>query len=136
MRHAGTAAMKISQKSVLIVDDQEDERTIQRTLLEHLGYTVREAGDGETALALAREEPPDLVLLDIAMPRVDGLTVCRSLREAPDTRAVAVLFLTASTTADVEDRVNRAGADGILIKPVDPNEVAGEVARLIGRPGG
>ncbi len=126
--------MKVSQKSVLIVDDQDDERTIQRTLLEHLGYFVREASDGETALSLAREAPPDLILLDVAMPRMDGITVCRTLRTAPDTRDIAVLFLTASTAADVQEDVRRAGADGVLIKPVDPQDVAGEVARLIGQP--
>lgn len=121
-------------KIVLIVDDQDDERAIQRAMLEHLGYRVAEAPDGKEALDVAHRLLPDLVLLDIAMPRLDGLAVCRALRADPRTSGATVLFYTASTAGEVEERIRSAGGSGVLIKPVDPHDVAAEVQRLIGLP--
>ncbi len=121
-------------KTVLIVDDQEDERAIQRAMLEHLGYEVTEASDGIAALKMARKSAPDLVLLDIAMPRMDGLMVCRQLRDDPRTASTTVLFYTASAAAELDERVRDAGGKGVLIKPVDPRQVATAVANLIGPP--
>ncbi|MEX2582752.1 MAG: response regulator [Gemmatimonadota bacterium] len=122
------------RKTILLVDDQPDEREIQRAMLEHLGYAVTEAEDGWAALELARRSTPDLVLLDIAMPRIDGLEVCRELRTDERTSQSRVLFYTASTADDVLERVRTAGGDGVLIKPVDPHEVAEQVRLLIGLP--
>ena len=120
-------------KTVLIVDDQEDERAIQRAMLEHLGYRVQEASDGLAALEMARSSVPDLVLLDIAMPRMDGLTVCQHLRDDPRTASAVVLFYTASPAAEeLRQRIQAVGGKGVLVKPVDPREVAREVTRLIG----
>lgn len=126
--------MSDSTKSVLIVDDQADERAIQRALLEHVGYRVREAPDGEAAVEMALESCPDLVLLDIAMPRMDGFAVCERLRGDPRTESVTILFLTATPDPDIEKRVRAAGASGVLIKPVDPHDVATAVQGLIGTP--
>lgn len=119
-------------KSVLLVDDQKDERAIQRVLLEHLGYEVAEATDGEMALEIARRISPDLILLDIAMPKLDGLEVCRAVRADPRTSGAAVLFYTASAAGDNDERLKAAGGDGVLIKPVEPKYVAEEITRLIG----
>ncbi|MEW5928804.1 MAG: response regulator [Gemmatimonadota bacterium] len=120
------------RRTILVVDDQPDERTIQRAMLTHLGYEVREAADGASALAAAAESPPDLVLLDVAMPRMDGFSVCRALRTDPRTAAVPVLFFTASVAGDMAQMAASAGAQGILAKPVDPRVVAREVARVLG----
>lgn len=122
------------RKTILIVDDQEDERAIQRAMLEHLGYQVEEANDGRDALERIPQLAPDLVLLDIAMPRVDGLTVCRTLRADPRTSDLLVLFYTASPAEEWEDQVAGLNASGVLVKPVDPHEVATQVRRLIGDP--
>lgn len=121
--------------TVLVVDDQDDERTIQRMMLTHLGYAVREAADGAAAIQAAAEDPPDLILLDVAMPRMDGFAVCRALRSDPRTAEVPVLFFTASVIGDLEAMARDAGAQGILSKPVDPRRVAAEVGRLLGPPG-
>jgi CheY-like chemotaxis protein len=121
-------------KTVLIVDDQPDERAIQRAMLEHVGYRVAEAQDGQQALEVARAKLPDLVLLDIAMPNMDGITVCEQLRGDPLTASTTVLFYTASPAAELEERVRAVGASGLLIKPVEPQEVANQVRRLIGPP--
>jgi two-component system, LuxR family, sensor kinase FixL len=128
------AARKDGVKTVLIVDDQVDERAIQRAMLEHLGYRVVEAEDGVAALRLARSLAPDLVLLDIAMPHMDGWAVCEQLRSDPLTSATAVLFYTAAAPGEVMKRVQEVGGSGLLIKPVAPQEVANEVRKLIGPP--
>jgi CheY-like chemotaxis protein len=117
--------------TVLVIDDQPDERRIQRAMLEHLGYTVREAPDGAAGLSLARDDPPDLVLLDVAMPRMDGFQVCRALRADPVTSGVPVLLFTASVVGDLARMAREAGAEGVLSKPVNPRLVAAEVARLL-----
>lgn len=119
-------------KTILIVDDQADEREIQRAMLEHLGYRVEEVGDGAAALERAASLIPDLVLLDIAMPRMDGLTVCRRLREDPTTARLQILFYTASPSEEWEEEVRSLDVGGVLIKPVDPHAVAQEIKRLIG----
>lgn len=119
-------------RRVLVVDDQADERAIQGAMLGHLGYAVEEAANGEEGLRLAQAQAPDLVLLDIAMPRLDGLAVCRALRADPRTAAVPVLLFTASVVGDLEAIAREAGANGILAKPVDPHLVAEAVAGLIG----
>jgi CheY-like chemotaxis protein len=126
--------MHAGSKTVLVVDDQRDERAIQRAMLAHLGYHVREADNGIEGLRTAIEEPPDLVLLDVAMPMMDGFRVCRELRADPRTADVRVLMFTASVAGDIRVKAEAAGADGILMKPVDPKDVAAEIRRLIGDP--
>lgn len=124
--------MSPRRKRILVIDDQEDERAIQTAMLGHLGYEVESAGDGETGMKLASEARPDMILLDIAMPRMDGFTVCRSLRSDPRTADVPVLFFTASVVGDLEDRALEAGATGIMVKPLDPQSVARRIAEIIG----
>ncbi len=124
--------MAANDKTILVIDDQADERAIQRAMLSHLGYTVNEAPDGESGLQRATEAPPDLVLLDIAMPRLDGFSVCRALRADERTSDVPVLLFTASVVGDLDKQAREAGADGVLLKPVDPHKVAEEIQRLIG----
>lgn len=121
-------------KIILVIDDQDDERAIQRAMLTYLGYTVREAPDGEAGVRNATEAPPDLILLDVAMPRMDGFAVCRALRADRRTTAIPVLLFTASVVGDLQRQAADAGADGVLTKPVDPRTVAEEVERLIGPP--
>jgi two-component system cell cycle response regulator len=122
------------RKIVLVIDDQDDERAIQRAMLSHIGYEVREASNGEAGLHTAVETPPDLILLDVAMPRMDGFSVCRALRANPHTADVPILLFTASVVGNLEEQADQAGATGVLTKPVDPRKVAAEVRRLIGSP--
>lgn len=126
--------MTDGNRTILVVDDQADERVIQRAMLSHLGYAVREAADGESALADAAADPPDLVLLDVAMPRMDGFEVCRRLRADPRTREVPVLLFTASVVGDLEEMARDACAQGVLSKPVEPHRVAEEIRRILDGP--
>lgn len=120
-----------SGRTVLVVDDQEDERRIQQAFLSHRGFRVDEAADGAAAIERAFANPPDLVLLDVAMPRMDGFEVCRTLRADPRTSDVPVLLLTASVEGDLEALARDAGADAILTKPIEPRAVAAAVERLL-----
>jgi len=121
-------------KTILIIDDQDDEREIQRALLTHRGYHVLDAADGASGLAAALEFVPDLVILDVAMPRMDGFEVCRAIRTDTRTSQIPVLFFTASVVVDLEAQILTAGGNGVLVKPTDPHEVAEKVRSIIGAP--
>ena len=104
---------------ILIVDDNETNRDILRTRLAVHGYDLLEAGDGEQALAVAREHCPDLVLLDVTMPKLDGIEVCRRLKHDPAFALMSVILVTARAgSKDVVMGLD-AGADEYLTKPID-----------------
>ena len=117
--------------TVLIVEDNLDNRTIYRTILEHYGYTVVEAGDGEAGVRLARERLPDVVLMDISIPIIDGHQATRILKADPATAAIPVIALTAHAMAEDRILAAEAGCDAYLSKPAEPKQVVAEVRRLI-----
>jgi DNA-binding response OmpR family regulator len=106
---------------ILIVEDKEQDRYLLRTLLEKSGFFVDAAADGGQALAIARANPPDLVVSDILMPVMDGFTLCREWRKDSLLCAVPFVFYTA-TYSDPRDEefALKLGADKFLIKPIDP----------------
>src|SRR5947209_8939855 len=116
---------------ILIVDDESRVTGALRRVLAYEGYTVSTAADGESALALARTRLPDLVILDLMLPGIDGLEVCRRLRAAGD--EIAVLMLTARDA--VADRVAglETGADDYLVKPFALEELLARVKALLRR---
>src|SRR5262245_35268344 len=111
------------KRTILVVEDEKDIRELVRFHLEQEGYGVREAETGEAALDLARSERPALLVLDLMLPGIDGLEVCRRLRAAEATRGVPVIVLTAKA-AEV-DRVLglELGADDYVTKPFSPREL-------------
>src|ERR1700746_191390 len=102
---------------ILIVDDNETNRDILVTRLSTLGYQLSQAADGEEALAVARKELPDLILLDVMMPKLDGIEVCRRLKGDSSLPFMPIILVTAK--ADIKDVVAglEAGADEDLTKP-------------------
>jgi CheY-like chemotaxis protein len=117
---------------LLLVEDNEDNRIIYSTVLKHLGYQVVEAKDGLEAIELARSVQPDLILMDISIPKIDGWEATRILRQDPATSAIPIIALTAHALADDRARAAEVGFTSYLAKPVEPRVVVAEVRRLIG----
>ncbi len=118
---------------ILVVDDDEDIVRVVRINLELEGFQVDTAGDGVAAIERALEQPPDLVLLDIMMPRMDGLTALRRMREHPSLAGTSVVLLTARGLT--EDRVTglELGADDYITKPFDVEELIARVKAVLRR---
>jgi CheY-like chemotaxis protein len=119
-----------------LVEDNEDNRIIYSTVLRHLGYTVLEALDGVQAIAIARSERPDLILMDISIPEMDGWEATRILRQDPATKDTPIIALTAHALADDREKATAVGFTAYLVKPVEPRAVVAEVRRWIGRGAG
>ena len=122
----------MTSKRILLVEDHEDNRNIYRTILEHYGYQVVLAIDGQNGIKLAREEQPDLILMDLSIPVVDGWAATRVLKGDATTRAIPVIALSAHALEEDRARAREAGCDGYLAKPVEPRKVLEEVARFLG----
>jgi len=121
------------QPVVLAADDDEDILELIVFRLERSGYTVLQASDGAQALELARSSRPDLAVLDVMMPKMDGFEVTRRLREDEATSKMPIILLTArSQEADVE-RGFDAGADDYIRKPFSPQELRSRVQAILGR---
>ena len=116
---------------ILIVDDTPANLSLLKGLLTREGYTVQTAGDGEEALAAVRREPPDLVLLDVMMPKLDGFEVCRLLKQDPATRLTPVVLLTALQRREDKIQGINAGADDFLTKPVNAHELRARARSLV-----
>jgi len=119
--------------TVLIVDDEKDLVELVRYHLEKNGLTCLEARDGESALRLAKERAPDLIVLDLMLPGVDGLEVCRKLRNDSKTASIAIIMLTAK--AEEVDRIIglEMGADDYMVKPFSPRELVARVKAVLRR---
>lgn len=118
-------------RKILIVDDEAHIRALLEQTLEDLedeGVTLLTADDGATALALVQQERPDLVLLDVMMPTMNGYEVCRAVRSDPGLRDVTIVLLTAKGQDVDREHGMQAGADDFRTKPFDPDEIL-ELAR-------
>ncbi len=118
-------------KTVLIADDKATSRELVRTVLEKSGYTVVEAGDGIEALRNARESKPDLIILDLHMPGLDGFGVVREIRLDKDLAATPVMALTASAMQGDRERALSAGFTSYNAKPIQLNALRSEVERML-----
>ena len=121
-----------SLPTILLVDDDETIRESLAWRLENLGYRVLAAALGREALRVAREEPPDAVILDICLPDVDGLRVCRALMEDPRTCDVPVIILSAVDDRDIVRRCRAAGGQFFLAKPFDLNVLVTVLEQAVG----
>lgn len=110
---------EVNSQTILVVDDQNDNIVLVSLWLQNLGYRVVTAVDGESAVEVARLAMPQLILMDIAMPVMDGLDATRRIRQTPEISDLPVVFLTAFDTKDFRQRAGDAGGDGYLTKPID-----------------
>lgn len=103
---------------ILVIEDNADNMMLTAMLLESAGHTVLAATDAEAGLTMARAERPDIILMDIQLPGMDGLAATVLLKQDPSTRAVPVLALTALAMKGDEERIRAAGCDGYIAKPI------------------
>ncbi len=122
--------------TILLVEDNDDNQEIYRIILAHHGYDVLQAYDGGSGVELARAHGPDLILMDLTMPVLDGLEATRLLKADPATAAIPIVALTAHTESEDVAAAAEAGCDAFLSKPVEPQRVAAEVRRLLKSPRG
>lgn len=119
---------------ILVVDDDETFRLIAREALQRKGYSVVEASDGAVALETARRFPPNLVLVDIMLPGVDGVALCRELREIESLKLAPILVVTALNDPKVLNDALRFGADAYLLKPIEAPILVEKVEKLLAAP--
>jgi len=118
---------------ILVVDDEQRNRRLLRQLLEAEGHRVSEAEDGAAALECVDRSPPDVILLDLSMPKVDGFEVCRRVKQTPATAHIPILLISALTEREDRLRGIEAGADDFIAKPIDQQEVLLRVRNAVHR---
>ena len=117
---------------ILIVEDNEKNLKLARDILQFRGYRTIEAGTAEEGIELARAERPDLVLMDVQLPGMDGVTALGHLRAEPTTAPIPVVALTAFAMKDDQERFLAAGFDGYLVKPINIREFPEQVQGFLG----
>jgi len=117
---------------ILTVDDSCSMRQMVRSALEAEGYEVSEADNGESALAVLEIDAPDLVITDLYMPTMDGLSLLRAIRELPRHKFTPVLLLTTEHGEEMKQRGRASGATGWLVKPFQPEQLCQVVRRVLG----
>lgn len=116
---------------ILVVDDEVMARELLRLILGRAGYRIAEAKDGQDALEKIKELRPDLVLMDVMMPRMDGLTACRSLRADPELGKVPVIILSAKSHPSAIQEGLQAGANRYIAKPIMGKELTETIGELL-----
>ncbi|MBI3925906.1 MAG: response regulator [Armatimonadetes bacterium] len=114
-------------KRILIVDDEPHVLEVIRVTLEDFGFELMEAMDGETVFQIVSDAPPDIILLDVNMPRKDGYQVCSELKQNPSTRHIPVILITVRNQPEDLRTGREAGADGYLTKPFTPLALLSEL---------
>jgi len=118
-------------KTILYVEDNEMNRKIVRALLKNTTYRLVEAHDGEAGVAKALEVKPDLILMDVQLPRMSGIDATRKIRSAADTAQTPILVITSFALSGDEQKAIEAGATGYLAKPYSPMDLLGRIRKLL-----
>lgn len=119
------------QTRILLVEDTEDNRVMMRRLLEMSGYAVTEAVNGMEAVAQAEREEPEVILMDLSLPLVDGLAATRKIRQMPGLKGVPIIAVSAHDTMDFHAEALAAGCDAYITKPIDYGELEGLIESLL-----
>jgi len=114
-------------KKILIVDDNQDSRELTVKVLKNRGYQIIEARDGEEALEKALAEKPDLILMDISIPKINGYEVTRRLKSQADFKATPIIALTAHAMKGDKEKALEAGCDGYISKPINVHELPDQI---------
>jgi two-component system cell cycle response regulator DivK len=126
----------VSDRKILVVEDHALNMELVVDVLEAAGYAVLEARNAEDGLAIARSESPDVILMDVGLPEIDGLTATRALKADPATRSNPVVALTSHAMKGDRERIMAAGCTDHITKPIDTRSLARTVEAIIRRAGG
>jgi two-component system, cell cycle response regulator DivK len=118
-------------KRILVVEDQDDNRRIIRDLLSSVGYEIIEAVDGAAGVELAGRERPDLILMDIQLPVLDGYEATRRLKADPELRAIPVVVVTSYALSGDDAKAKAAGCDAYVAKPFSPRALLGTIRQFL-----
>ncbi len=122
----------MSEKTrILLIDDHQTVFRLLEAIVRIKGYELLYAESGQQGIVLARQELPDLIVLDVMMPDIDGFKVCQYLKENDETKAIPVMFLTAKGAEDDLENGRKAGAEGFMTKPFKTNEVLKQIEKLL-----
>jgi CheY-like chemotaxis protein len=116
--------------TVLLVEDTDDNRFMMRRLLEMTGYRVLEARNGEEAVAIAESEIPQLILMDLSLPIIDGLAATRLIRKLPGLESTPIIAVSAHDTSDFQSEAIKAGCNSYITKPIEFSELEAMMAQL------
>ena len=119
-------------KRILIIEDTEDNRQIMRDLLTAADYVVLEAHDGRAGVAAAEMHVPDLILMDIQLPEIDGYEATRRIKAQPALAKIPILAVTSYALSGDEDKAKAAGCDGYVTKPFSPRDLLARIRSFIG----
>jgi two-component system cell cycle response regulator DivK len=119
-------------KRILIVEDTEDNRQIMRDLLSSAGYALIEAQTGEEGVRMARQHKPDLILMDIQLPIMDGYEATRQIKKEPELKTIPIIAVTSYALAGDEAKTRAAGCDGYVAKPFSPRQLLHKVREFLG----
>ena len=119
------------QTRVLLVEDTEDNRVMMRRLLEMSGYSVIEAVNGVEAITQAEHDVPEIILMDLSLPLIDGLAATRRIRQLPSLKGVPIIAVSAHDTLDFHAEALAAGCDAYITKPIDYGELEGLIESLL-----
>jgi len=118
-------------KKILVVEDQEDNRQILRDLLSSAGYEMSEAENGQEALVAVAKERPDLILMDIQLPIMDGYEATRRIKSDPKTRAIPIIVVTSYALSGDEAKAREAGCDAYVTKPYSPRALLAKIKEFL-----
>jgi two-component system cell cycle response regulator DivK len=118
-------------QTILLIEDNPQNRYLVTFLLEQRGHTILQAGNGPEGVALAASARPDLILLDIQLPGMDGHAVAHALKSNPDLRAIPIVAVTSYAMVGDREKCLAAGAEGYIEKPIDPDSFGAEVERFL-----
>ena len=118
-------------KRILVVEDQQDNRQILRDLLESANYVVIEVEDGEQALAAVRAQRPDLILMDVQLPILDGFEATRRIKADPELNSIPVIVVTSYALGGDESKARAAGCDGYVTKPYSPRQLLAKIKQYL-----
>jgi two-component system cell cycle response regulator DivK len=121
----------MSDKTILYVEDNEFNRKIVRQLLSQTRYRLREAPDGESGVRAAQEELPDLILMDVQLPKMSGLDATRQLRADPRTARVPIIIVTSYALSGDEQKARDAGATAYIAKPYSPRDLLSKIREIV-----